>query len=234
MKVLALIPARGGSKGIPNKNIKDLKGKPLIAYTVDAARESGLFDDIIVSTDDEKIAEVAKACGASVPFMRPDDLATDQSPTLPVVQHVIATLAQQGKEYDAVCLLQATSPFRTSQDIIRSIETFQAEQTDSLISVREVPHAYNPHWVFEPEGDSNTLRIATGEKEIIPRRQELPKAYIRDGMIYLTKTGVIMEQNSLYGTSIAYYISEAKEHVNLDTLEDWQEAESILENREKN
>jgi CMP-N,N'-diacetyllegionaminic acid synthase len=227
MRVLGLIPARGGSKGIPGKNIKLLGGKPLLHYTAEAALEATNLTDVILSTDDEQIAEEGRKAGIEVPFMRPASLSDDQSPTLPVIVHALQELKQLGKEYDVVCLLQLTTPFRQKGFIDRAIRQLIAQATDSLVSVLKVPHEFNPHWTFErtPEG---TLRIATGERMIITRRQELPDAYYRDGSIYLTRCAVIIEQNSLYGESIGYIESNIIHHVNLDTQEDWAKAESIL------
>ncbi len=227
MKILGLIPARGGSKGIPGKNIKPLAGKPLVAYTFDSVKAAKYLNKTIVSTDDDEIAQTCKSIGLEVPFMRPDDLAADKSPTLPVIKHALDFYATQGETFDAVCLLQVTSPFRESGLIDRSIEKFIATGADALVSVLAVPHEYNPHWQFEPTADG-FLKIATGEKEIISRRQDLPPAFIRDGAIYITKTSVIQNQNSLYGKTLSYIENKSDIHVNLDTMEDWHQAEQLL------
>lgn len=230
MRILGLTPARGGSKGIPGKNIKIINGKPLIAHTIEQAMSSGVLDTFAVSTDDEKIAETARRYGAEVPFIRPADLATDKAPTLGVIQHALEFYRHQGKEFDAVCLLQATSPMRTAEDIRAAIAAFEAAGSESLISVIPVPHEYNPHWTFVQDKNSKNLKIATGEKEIITRRQELPQAYIRNGAVYITSVPTLLEKNSLYGSSIAYYEMSADKHVNLDTLADWKRAEDIYLN----
>ncbi len=227
MKVVGIIPARGGSKGIPGKNIKLLGGKPLIQYTVEAALQSASLEKIIVSTDSQAIATVAQQLGAEVPFIRPMELAQDDTPTLPVIQHALRWLEQKGEQYDAVCLLQPTTPFRPVGFIDRAIEKFKQGNADSLISVLPVPSEYNPHWVFE-SNSKGFLEIATGEKQIIPRRQELPSAYIRDGAIYITKVQIVFELNSLYGNLIDFIVSEESNHVNLDTLDDWQKAKKIF------
>ena len=232
MKLLALIPARGGSKGVPNKNIKLLGGKPLINYTIEAALACAEIENLIVSTDSLEIAQVSRTAGANTPFIRPDELATDSSPSIDTVIHAVEFLRDNaGLNYDAVCLLQPTSPFRTTEDIREAIQKFSESEADSLISVRKVPHQFNPHWVFEQNADNNFLRIATGESEIIPRRQELPPAYFRDGSIYLVKTEVLLKKRSLYGKKIAFHLSENPIFVNIDTLEDWEEAEQILKKR---
>lgn len=227
MRVLGLIPARGGSKGVPRKNIRLLHGKPLIQYTIDPALETGLFDEILVSTDDEEIAEVARSLGA-VSQIRPAHLATDASPTIDTVVHVLETYEKAGKGFDVVCLLQPTNPLRSKESLRKSLEKFQEDKADSLISVRQVPHEYNPHWAFETQNNSPFLSIVTGEKNIIPRRQELPTAYHRDGAIYLVKSQVVLQEKSLYGQKISFIDMSGEAHVNIDTLEDWEKAEKYL------
>lgn len=226
MNILAVIPARGGSKGVPGKNKKLLNGKPLIQYSIDAALQSNYITEVVVTTDDEEIIAISKSLGANVPFVRPKHLAEDKTPTLPVIQHAISHFEAEGKQFDAICLLQPTSPFRPKGFLDKALETFIEKQTDALVSVLEVPHQYNPHWTFEPN-KNGALEIATGEKSIISRRQELPKAYHRDGSIYITKTAVIQNENSLYGNSLSYIISDENHYVNIDTQEDWQKAEEL-------
>ncbi|MEX2350200.1 MAG: acylneuraminate cytidylyltransferase family protein [Flavobacteriaceae bacterium] len=227
MKIIAIIPARGGSKGIPGKNIKMLGGKPLLMYTLEAARESKLVSRVILSSDDVDIINLAKSVGLDVPFVRPAHLATDSSGSLEVVQHALSFLEEQGDSFDAVCLLQPTTPFREPGSIDAAIRKFLEGGYDSLLSVREVPPEFNPHWVFEADEDG-CLHIATGEHKIVKRRQELPKAYFRDGSIYITKAAVILKQDSLYGEKVGYVVSQSKTFVNLDTPEDWERAEGVL------
>jgi len=228
MTILGLIPARGGSKGVPRKNIKILGEKPLINYSIDAALQCSEIDELCVSTDSTEIAEISKKVGANVPFMRPAALATDKSPSIDTVIHAAKFYAERGQHFDAICLLQPTCPFRTANDISEAVKTFKNKNADSLISVREVPHEFNPHWTFETEERTGFLKIATGEKQIITRRQELPKAYHRDGSIYIVKTDILLTQKSLYGEKIAFHLSQNPIHVNIDTLEDWEKAESHL------
>ncbi|MFK2820697.1 acylneuraminate cytidylyltransferase family protein [Flavobacteriaceae sp. LMIT009] len=226
MRVLGLIPARGGSKGIPNKNSKKLLGKPLMQYTIESAKGSHLLDRVIFSSEDEKLIELAKTLGVEVPFVRPSELATDMASSLDVVKHAVKELSRKGEKYDTVCLLQVTNPFRTLTFIDEAISKFVNSRADSLISVLEVSHEYNPHWVFKTNEDQN-LELATKDEQIIKRRQDLPKAYYRDGSIYITKTEVILNQNSLFGDSIHYILSDKSRHVNIDTEEDWKRAEMI-------
>ena len=225
MRILGLIPARGGSKGVPRKNIKLLGKKPLIEYTLDDAKKSKLLTQIVVSTDDEEIAIVAEIAGCKPPFIRPSQLAQDTSTTLEVVQHTIAFFESQNIFFDAICLLQPTTPFRESDCIDIAIKKFINSKADSLISVLDIPEEYNPHWAFQ-ENENGFLNIATGEDEIISRRQELPQAYHRDGSIYITKISVI-KSGSLYGKSITYIKSNPQFYVNIDTIKDWETAEEI-------
>ena len=227
MRVLAIIPARGGSKGVPGKNIKLLSGKPLIEYTTQVALQSKLLTKVLVSSDDDKIIEVAKNTGVEVPFKRPSNLSEDATPTLPVIKHALAYYKNIGEEFDAICLLQVTSPFRTVDFLDNALQKFINEGADSLISVQKVPHEYNPHWTFELNEEGN-LKIATGEDIIISRRQDLPTTYHRDGSIYITKTSIIEKENSLYGSIISYVESPKEFYVNIDTMEDWRKAELVL------
>lgn len=232
MKILAIIPARGGSKGVPGKNIKLLNGKPLLAYTSEIALQSKYLTEVIVSTEDEKIIVIAKSLGIKVPFIRPMALAQDNTSTIDAIIHALEWYENQNIFFDAVCLLQVTSPFRTVEFLDKAIEKFIEKNTDSLVSVQKVPHEYNPHWTFEVNAEGN-LQLATGETEIISRRQELPAAYHRDGSIYITKSKVLLKQHSLYGKSIAFIESESDFYVNIDTLEDWEKAEKIIQNKLK-
>lgn len=231
LRILGLIPARGGSKGVPQKNTKRLGGIPLIGYSIAAGIESGFISTVAVSTDDQSIAEISRSLGADVPFMRPTNLADDKSPTIDTVIHAIEFYSSINEPFDAICLLQPTVPFRNSSDLDGAINKFVNSGADSLVSVREVPHHYNPHWCFE-ENESGLLSIATAESNIIPRRQELPKAYHRDGSIYITKTSTVLEKKSLYGDSIAYYENVNTPYLNIDTSEDWEAAQRYLAENE--
>ena len=226
MRVLAIIPARGGSKGVPGKNIKLLGGKPLLQYTVERANESHLLTRIVLSSEDASIIATAEALGLEVPFIRPATLASDQAKSIAVVQHAVAYFEAKGEFFDAVCLLQPTSPFREKGFIDAAIEKFIQTGVDTLLSVLPVPHEYNPHWVFE-ENEAGHLKIATGENEIIGRRQELPAAYHRDGSLYLTKMDYI-KQGTFYGSQLGFIASNPDFYVNIDTPADWIAAEQKL------
>ncbi|MGY5850415.1 acylneuraminate cytidylyltransferase family protein [Salegentibacter sp. F14] len=224
-KILGLVPARGGSKGLPGKNIKMLGGKPLLQYTWESARQSSMLDKVVLSTEDQEIKKVACGLGINVPFTRPENLAQDLTPSIEVIIHALKFLQDKGEEFDLVCLLQPTTPFRSPGLIDACIKKFEQNNYDSLISVREVPSECNPHWVFEEEG--GLLKLATGEESIIPQRQNLPRAYFRDGAIYLTKTKVLLEQGSLFGSRTGFYDTTGSPYVNIDTPTDWREAEKI-------
>lgn len=226
-RVIGIIPARGGSRGIPYKNIRRLAGRPLLAYTAEAALAARRLSRIILTTDDEAIAEVGRRCGIEVPFLRPAELAGDETPTLPVLQHAVRWVESQGDSYESVCLLQPTHPFRRPEDIDACIELLEASGADAVVSVLPVPPEYNPHWVYFrlPEG---RLQLSTGEKTPITRRQDLPAAYRREGSIYVTRREVLMEQNSLYGSRLLGYPMDGAEAVDIDGEEDWEKAERLL------
>ncbi len=229
MRILGLITARSGSKGIPGKNIKLLGNIPLINYTIASAKESKLLSKLVLSSDDEEIMKISRQQGVEVPFKRPGELAEDNTPSLKVIQHALNFYKAKNESFDAICLLQPTTPFRRNGLIDEAIRKFISGNFDSLISVREIPADFNPHWAFE--NHDGILRIATGEKTPIPRRQELPKAYHRDGAIYITATRQIMEENSLLGENIGFVNTMADDYVNIDTISDWERAEEILKTR---
>ncbi|MBL4708656.1 MAG: acylneuraminate cytidylyltransferase family protein [Flavobacteriales bacterium] len=228
MRILGLIPARGGSKGVVRKNLKPLNGIPLIAYTIEQALSSSLLDRVVVSTEDEEIATKSKDLGADVPFMRPLELAQDESPTIDTILHALQYFKEKGENFDAVCLLQPTVPFRKAGSIELAIQQFVSTDADSLISVQEIPHQFNPNWAFIQGKNKQYLTLANGEDKIISRRQELPKAFYRDGAIYITKSEVLLENISLYGERITYLENNGKPLINIDTEEDWALAEQYI------
>lgn len=228
MRVLGLIPARGGSKGLPRKNIRLLGDKPLLQYTAEAALAAKRLGRLILTTDDEEIAEVGRACGLDVPFMRPPELAEDDTPMLSVVQHAVRWLEERQDRYDAICLLQPTSPFRPPYLIDHCIERLETSRADAVISVLPVPPKYNPHWVFLRENDAGTLRLSTGEIIPIATRQSLPPAFHREGSVYVVRRDVVIEQGSLYGQRLEGVEVDPQWSVNIDTNLDWVEAQSLL------
>jgi CMP-N,N'-diacetyllegionaminic acid synthase len=227
MKVLGVIPARGGSKGISRKNIRHLLGKPLLEYTAKSALSAETLAHVILSTDNPEIAEVGRRCKLDVPFIRPAELARDDTPTLPVVQHALRYFEDRGQNFDAVCLLQPTHPLRKAEAIDGCVELLFKVQADAVVTVLAVPHDFNPHWVYF-ERDDGSLMLSTGEKEPIVRRQLLPPAFHREGSVYVTRRDVLMDGNSLYGDNLVGYALDPDRCVNIDDMGDWKRAEQLL------
>ncbi|HEX6125234.1 MAG TPA: acylneuraminate cytidylyltransferase family protein [Pyrinomonadaceae bacterium] len=227
MKVLGLITARGGSKGVRRKNVRLLHGKPLLAYAIQASLSSLSINRTIISTEDEEIAQVGRKFGAEVPFIRPAELAQDTTPMFPVVEHALLALREQGDNYDAVCLLQPTNPLRRPSDIDACVTMLAESDADSVISVLPVPPEYNPHWVYW-RGNDGGLSISTGQKEPVSRRQDLPEAVHRDGTVYVSRAATILCGKSLYGDRVLGYEVDPNYSVNIDTEDDWKEAEARL------
>lgn len=223
-RILGLIPARSGSKGIPRKNIKLLAGKPLIRYTIESALESLLLDTVMVSSDNKEIVDyVRQFQNVQTPFIRPAELALDHTPSIAVVRHAVAYYEGAGEIFDYVCLLQPTAPVRSKDLIDRTILEIIRSKADSLVTIRKIPEKYNPHWAFV-KNEKQSLNLAIRQKAIIPRRQDLPVSYYRDGKIYITKTDLI-KQGILLGGNIAGFISEDQPDINIDTYADWEKAE---------
>lgn len=223
-KILALIPARGGSKGIKNKNIIPLYGRPLIDYTIRAALDAGVFEDIIVSTDSMTIAETAISCGAEVPFMRPSELATDDAKTISAVLHALANLKKMGRNYDIMVLLQPTQPLRTASDIQKAVQIFVQMNLSSLVSITPV----DDHPLFIRTMDSQTLRL----NRLIPdsstiRRQDLPVYYRVNGAIYINWIRDITAQTS-FNDNIYGFMMDKSHAVDIDDLADLDIAEYYL------
>ncbi len=227
-KVLGVIPARGGSKGVPRKNIRLLAGKPLLFYTALPALEAKMLSRVVLSTEDEEIAEVGRSLGLDVPFLRPPELAKDDTPTLPVLEHLLAELSLQGEEYDAICLLQPTNPLREAHVIDACINMLFDQDLDSVVTTLKVPHEYNPHWVFFANENTGLLELSTGGTVPIPRRQLLPEAYHREGSVYVTRTDVIHKEHSLFGERVGGYLLDMACPINIDTLDDWEKAEQYF------
>ncbi len=235
MNVLGVVTARGGSKGLPGKNLRLLAGKPLIAHTIESARQSGAFDRLILSTDDEAIAAAARACGCDVPFMRPAELARDETPHLPVLQHAVRWLRDHERyEPDAVMILQPTSPLRRASDIRESVALLERSGAESVVSVSEVPAHYNPMRTLRVDGAGNATLFVTGEpvRRRINRRQDMPAAWAMNGAIYLFRTFVLEGragcEPSLYGDRTAAYVMPHDRGISIDSLDDWTAAERAL------
>ena len=231
-RILAVIPARGGSKGVSRKNIRPVCGKPLIAYTIETALAARhLFHRVIVSTDDEEIADVARQHGADVPFMRPDDLAGDRVAMLPVLQHAVRFVEEQDDVVlDWVCLLQPTDPLRAVADIEEAIRLGQAGGCDSVISVVQV-FAVHPMLMKRIEGGS-LEPYCIEEKEGTRRQDYDPPAYMRNGAIYLTRRDVLMEHGSVWGETIRPYIMPPERSVGVDSELDLKLVELLIQEKQ--
>lgn len=191
MKVLAVIPARGGSKSIPRKNLVDVAGRPLIAWAIGAAREAKRLDRLVVSTEDEEIAETARRWGAEVPFERPTELATDTVSLIPVVQHALAAMDGLGFRADAVVSLQATSPGLTGADVDAAVAKLEESGADSVATVLRIEHEH-PYWAKRLEGDRvRPFSVETNEGYL--QRQDLPPAYVFDGAIFVRRRRLLEE-----------------------------------------
>jgi len=227
-RILGIIPARAGSKGIANKNIHLLAGKPLIQYTIESALLSNYLDTIVVSSDSQEILNFCKNFPKiETPFIRPSELSTDETPTIEVVQHALEYYAETGKTFGYVCLLQPTSPFRNENLIDLAVKKLMDEQGESLVTIRKVPTQYNPHWAFKMK--ESVLFPFIGAQGLIPRRQGLPEAWHRDGKIYLTSVNLV-KQGFLVGGKVIGYQNDEETDVNIDTWEDWNLAEKLLTN----
>ncbi|MGQ0810503.1 MAG: acylneuraminate cytidylyltransferase family protein [Nitrospiraceae bacterium] len=227
-KVLAVIPARGGSKGVQRKNLRSVCGRPLISYSIESAKAAHeVFYRIIVSTDDEEIASVAQAYGADVPFIRPAELAQDDTPTLAVLQHAVRFVEQQDLvRLNWVCLLQPTEPFRTPEDIHRCLKLGLTGGCDSVISVVQV---FATHPILMKRIEHGRLLPFCLEEEEGTRRQDYrPAAYMRNGAIYLTRRDVLMEEGSIWGKIIRPYVMPLERSVSIDTELDLKLAECLM------
>lgn len=222
-KILAFIPARGGSKGIKNKNIIPLCGKPLISYTIEAAKKSMFIDTVIVSTDSEKIAEVAKAYGAGVPFMRPPELASDTATTLQAVIHGINTLNSLGEFYDTLILLQPTQPLRDSDDIDNAIEVFFKEEK-GLVSVSEVED--HPILIRTIGSDGNLKKLLDCNSTC--RRQDMPRYYRVNGCIYINDIRKI-DENTSFNDNVTPFVMSKEHSVDIDEIKDLKIAEYYID-----
>ena len=219
-QTLALIPARGGSKGIPRKNIRLIAGKPLIAWTIEAALRSGLLDAVVVTTDDPEIAEVARRAGAQVPFLRPAALAQDDSPGIAPVLHALDMLPG----YDAVLLLQPTSPLRSTDDIDACLSLAQTRHAMSVVSVTEPEN--HPDWTYRLDADQRLTRLS-GEAPAA-RRQDLPQVVSLNGALYYARTDWLRQGQRLVAPETLAYLMPRMRSIDIDTMLDWQLAELLL------
>ena len=222
-KILAIIPARGGSKRLPHKNVLDLAGKPLVAWSIESALSSKYIDRVILSSDDEEIIKVAKEWGCDVPFTRPKELAQDNSRSIDLVTHALNTLEE---EYDDVILLQPTSPLRTSEDIDNAIEQFYAKDATSVIGVCEVEHS--PLWSNTLD-ESLSMNNFLDDKYNNSRSQDLPIYYRINGAFYMSRVASVLKEESFFVKENIYAFVMSQEHsVDIDTKLDFIIAEAVL------
>lgn len=224
MRILVIIPARGGSKGIPHKNIKPLAGKPLIYYTIDVARQIVADEDICVSTDDSEIIQCVEDYGLKVPFVRPEELATDTAGTYEVLLHALCFYEQQGKQYDVVLLLQNTSPFRTANQVKEALTLYQSD-IDMVVSVKEC--SANPYYCVFEENQDGYLKICKGDGNIT-RRQDAPKVYEYNGAIYVINPQSLKQMPLNRFSRRIKYVMDEQSSLDLDTMNDWKMAELIV------
>ncbi len=220
MKVLAIIPARGGSKGVPRKNIIDIAGKPLIAYTIEEglkAQKRGIIQEVIVSTDDDEIAGISKTYGALVPFIRPDYLSNDNAKSVDVMIHAYEFFKKQNEVFDTILLLQPTTPLRTCEDINNSLKIYEKKKVSSLIS------CYKEEYICElvsyhKNGDMAIPLNDAHNKGV--RRQELEELYVRNGAIYITSVDQMIQNHRVFDDIPAMYVMPKERSVNIDCMDD--------------
>lgn len=228
IRVLAVIPARGGSKAIPRKNLVPIAGRPLLAYTCAAVKNSRLIDRAILSTDDEEIASVARGLGLETPFMRPAALAGDTTPMIDVLRHALEEMAAQHYVPDAVVVLQPTSPLRQAHHVNGAIQLLNDSGADTVVSVVPVPHQFTP---------GSLLCVADGravpydDGSAVLRRQDKPALFARNGPAVLVIRRATLESGNLYGADVRVLEMTAADSVDIDTLDDLSLAEYYLDRR---
>jgi CMP-N,N'-diacetyllegionaminic acid synthase len=220
--VLGLIMARGGSKGLPRKNLRMLSGKPLLAWTIDAARQSCRIDRLVLSSEDGEIISAARELGCEAPFVRPHDLARDDTPAIAVVRHALMALQ---KKYDYLVLLQPTSPLRTSADIDGCLDMCARHKAASVVSVAEV--SKSPYWMYELLGD-NRLRPVMPTATRATRRQELPPCYVLNGAVFVARCDWISDHDDFVSTDTVGYVMPKHRSIDIDDELDLRVASVLL------
>jgi len=223
-RILAIIPARGGSKGIPRKNIIDLNGKPLIAWTIKASLDSNFISKTVVSSDDDEILKISQKYGASV-IRRPKSLASDEASSESVMLHTIDSLSVNNEEFDIVILLQPTSPLRTSKDIDDAYEAMISMDATSLISVSEVDNKFLKSFIRKPSG---YLESVCNKKYAFMRRQALPAVYLSNGAIYIILISEFLKSKSLFTDKTIEYIMKKNHSIDIDCLDDVYQADKYF------
>jgi len=227
-EVLAIIPARGGSKGIPNKNIIDVCGKALIAYSIEAAKKSSFITRVIVSTDSEKIADVAKLHAAEIPFLRPKHLAEDSTPAFPVIEHLLSELAKENYDLEIVIYLQPTSALRTNKHIDEALKQHISSQSETTVSVVKIPHNLTPSSAMT-QRDGVLHPYLQEDQNNLLRRQDKPELYARNGpAILIMNTEALLQRKALYGENTSPFVMNKIDSVDIDDAEDLHIVRALL------
>lgn len=224
--VLAIVPARAGSKGVPGKNERPLAGRTLLEYTARAARESGVVDRLVLSTDSASIADAGRRAGLEVPFLRPAALAQDDTPMLPVIRHAVDALIAGGWTPEFVVLLQPTSPLRRPSHVRDAVALLRQSGADAVVTVIEVPKHLSPDYVMRIDG--GVLKPFLPEGARVTRRQDVRPAYSREGTVYAFRRATLERYGTIYGEDCRPLVIDAAESLSIDTPEDWAEAERRL------
>jgi CMP-N,N'-diacetyllegionaminic acid synthase len=228
-QVLAIVPARGRSKGVPRKNLRLLLGQPLIAYTIQSALASRFISHLVVSTEDPEIADVSRSLGADVPFVRPLELALDHSPQLDVVLHALESVERaRGTSYKIVLLLQPTTPLRTTADIDSAVEKLIAASADSVVSFHRVEQGH-PYYMYTIDDDRPKPLLEVPPH--VTRRQDFPAVFVRNGAVYATRRNVLVQQRTFYGQDMRAYLMPIERSINIDTEFDFAMAEFLLQHQ---
>ena len=232
--IVGLIPARAGSKRVKNKNIKPLAGHPVLAYTIASALESGIFGDVVVSTDSEPFAAIARHYGAAVPFLRPDQYAGDRSPDIEWIEYTLGRLRDEGKAYDCFAILRPTSPFRKAETIQRAWQTFLAEEgVDSLRAIEKCKQHPGKMWVVRGHRMFPLLPIGPKEQPWHSSQYPtLPEVFIQNASLEIAWSRVIFENRTIAGDSYVPFITEGDEGYDVNDVADWVYAEYMLANGE--
>lgn len=222
---VAIIPARGGSKRIPRKNIKGFCGQPMIAWSIEAARQSGCFSQVLVSTDDAEIADVAQRFGAVVPFMRPAALSDDHTGTIPVIRHAVDWLIEQGQQPEHACCIYATAPFITPADLRRGLGILVDTGSDYAFSVTSYPFPIQRAIRIDPQG-----RVAMfNPEQFNTRSQDLEEAFHDAGQFYWGRTSAWLAEKMIFSPDAAAVLLPRHQAQDIDTIEDWQRAELMFQ-----
>ncbi len=226
MKNIAIITARSGSKGLKDKNIRILNGKPLMAYTIEAAIKSGMFDEIMVSTDSKEYASVAIKYGAKVPFLRTKKNSDDNASSWDVVKEVVKKYKDMGKEFNTVCMLQPTSPLRIAEDIVNGYKLFNEKKADTVIAVCETQHS--PLWSNTLD-ESNCMKGFISDDILNCPRQKLQQYYRINGALYIRKISTLYNEGNMYDCNCYAYVMPRERSVDIDTMLDFRIAQAMME-----